>query len=611
MNVPEKLSALRAQMRQHHMNAYIVPTGDFHGSEYVGDYFKARVFLSGFTGSAGTLVVLEKEAALWTDGRYFLQAHAQLAGSGIELMKSGEEGVPKIEEYLVKQLAEGARVGFDGRTVSNGFVRRLAEKTKETHMIFDGAHDLVDLIWEERPPLSKEPVWELDICYAGVSREEKLKKLRESMREKKADACLLTALDEIAWLLNLRGNDIAYTPVFLAFLLVETERATLFVCEEILSGEIRKSLAQAGVDIAGYGQIEELVGALPEGTALLFDAKSVNYRLAECVPAHVKRIEETSPVERMKAQKNEREMDNMRRAHVKDGAALTRFLYWLKHSVGKELITERSAAKKLCALRAEQEGFLGESFSPIAAYGPHGAIVHYGATEETDLPLEGRGLCLLDTGGHYLEGTTDVTRTVALGPLTREEIRAYTAVLRGHLHLAAAHFPKGTCGQNLDALARIPLWEQHLDYNHGTGHGVGYLLSVHEGPQRIYWRCPEEGRPAALEEGMVVSDEPGFYLADKFGIRLENLLLCRNDEKTQYGEFLRFETLTMAPFDRAAIDVSLMSEEELALLNEYHGQVYRTLKPYLTKEEAEWLAGETAPLVKQVHESKCFCQMSR
>ena len=598
MNVPEKLDALRAQMRQHHMNAYIVPTGDFHGSEYVGDHFKARVYLSGFTGSAGTLVVLEREAALWTDGRYFLQAQAQLTGSGIELMKSGEEGVPKIGEYLSKKLAEGARVGFDGRMVSNGFVRRLAEKTKEKNMVFDGAHDLVDNIWEDRPPLSKEPVWELDISYAGMSREEKLKKLRESMREKKADACLLTALDEIAWLLNLRGNDIAYTPVFLAFMLVEAERATLLVCGEILSEEIRKALAQAGVDIVDYGQIEKLIGALPEGTALLFDGESVNSRVAGCVPAHVKRMEETSPVERMKAVKNEREMENMRRAHIKDGAALTRFIYWLKHDVGKDAVTERSAAKKLCALRAEQEGFLGESFSPIAAYGPHGAIVHYGVTEETDIPLEGRGLCLLDTGGHYLEGTTDVTRTVALGALTREEIHAYTAVLRGHLNLAAAHFPKGICGQNLDVLARIPLWEQHLDYNHGTGHGVGYLLGVHEGPQRIYWRYPEEGRPAALEEGMIMSDEPGFYQAGKFGIRLENLLLCRKDEKTQYGEFLRFETLTMVPFDREAIDVSLMNDRELALLNEYHGQVYRTLKPYLTKEEAKWLAEETAPLVR-------------
>lgn len=598
MNVPEKLGALRAQMRQHHMNAYIVPTDDFHGSEYVGDYFKARAYLSGFTGSAGTLVVLEKEAALWTDGRYFLQAQAQLSGSGIILMKSGEEGVPKIEEYLAKQLPERAVIGFDGRTVKNGFVTRLAEKTKEKQMTFDGGCDLVDAVWKNRPPLSKEPVWELGADFAGMSREEKVQKLRDEMREKKADVCLLTALDEIAWLLNLRGGDVEYTPVFLAFLLVEMKRATLCVCGEILSEEIKEALARAGVRLAGYEEIEAMLRALPEGRTLLLDEKNVNYRLAGCVPEHVGRIGETSLVERMKAVKTGREMENERAAHVKDGVALTRFIYWLKHSVGAETITERSAAEKLYALRKEQEGFLGESFSPIAAYGPHGAIVHYEATEESDVPLEAHGFCLFDTGGHYLQGTTDVTRTVALGALTQEEIRAYTAVLRGHLNLAAAHFPKGICGQNLDVLARMPLWELHMDYNHGTGHGVGYLLNVHEGPQRVHWRYAEDAKPVALEEGMIISDEPGLYLAEKFGIRLENLLLCRKEEKTEHGEFLHFEALTMVPFEREAIDVSLMSGRELALLNEYHGQVYRTLAPYFEGEEAAWLAWATAPLVR-------------
>ncbi len=596
MNVPEKLSALRAQMRRHHMNAYIVPTDDFHGSEYVGDYFKARAYLSGFTGSAGTLVVSEKEAALWTDGRYFLQAQQQLAGSGILLMKSGEEGVPKIGEYLEKELPEGALIGFDGRTVSSGFVDRLKERTKEKQMIFDGAHDLVDAVWKDRPPLSREPVWELPVSCAGRSRGEKLEMLREHMREKRADACLLTKLDEIAWLLNLRGSDVSYTPVFLAFLLVEMEHATLCVCEEALSGEIKEVLAEDKVGIGGYEQIEELLRALPAGTALLLDGRSVNARLSGCVPAHVKRIEEQGALEHMKAVKNGREMENERIAHVRDGVALTRFLYWLKHHVATETITECAAAEMLYRFRAEQEGFLGESFSPIVAYGPHGAIVHYEATKETDAVLKPCGFCLLDTGGQYMEGTTDVTRTVALGALTQEEIRAYTTVLRGHLNLAAARFVKGVAGQNLDVLARLPLWELHMDYNHGTGHGVGYLLNVHEGPQKIHWRYTKEHGPAALEEGMIVSDEPGLYLAGKFGIRHESLLLCRRDEKTEYGEFLRFETLTMVPFDQDAIDVSLMSGRELALLNEYHGQVYRTLKPYLNEAEADWLARVTAPL---------------
>lgn len=597
MNIPEKLSTLRAQMQMHHMDAYIVPTDDFHGSEYVGDHFKARAYLTGFTGSAGTLVVSEKEAALWTDGRYFLQAERQLFGSGIRLMRSGEQGVPKIEEYVAKEFPARAVVGFDGRTVSSRFVRRLAEKTREKEMTFDGAHDLVGAIWEDRPPLPKEPVWELPAESAGLSREEKLERLRDKMREKKADVCLLTALDEIAWLLNLRGNDIAYTPVFLAYLLVEAERATLCVCGEILSEEIREALARAGVGLAGYDEIEALLRALPAGRTLLLDEKQVNYRLAGCVPEHVRRVDGQSPVALMKAVKTERERTNARRAHIKDGVALTRFLFWLKQRVGAEEITERSAAKKLYALRKEQEGFLGESFSPIVAYGPHGAVVHYEATEETDARLEARGLCLLDTGGHYLEGTTDVTRTVAFGALTKEEMQAYTTVLLGHLSLAAAHFPKGVSGQNLDVLARMPLWEQHMDYNHGTGHGVGHVLNVHEGPQRLHWRFSEDEKPVAFQEGMIVSDEPGLYLAGKFGVRLENLLLCRKDEKTEHGEFLCFETLTMAPFDKEAIDVSLMSGRELALLNAYHGQVYRALAPYLTGEEAAWLAEATAPLV--------------
>lgn len=599
MTVTEKLDALRRQMQAHGMQAYIVPTDDFHASEYVGDYFKVREYLSGFTGSAGTLIVLETEAALWTDGRYFLQAEAQLAGSGIVLMKSGEPDVPTIAEYLAEKLPAHAVIGFDGRTVSSRFVEKLAEKTDQKQMTFAGDADLADAFWQDRPPMSKEPVWELPVSYAGMSREEKLEKLREKMREQEADACLLTALDEIAWLLNLRGGDVAYTPVFLAYMLVGMETAVLCVHEEILSEELVQMLEMAGVVTAPYDAVEELLRGLPEETALLLDGAAVSYRLTSCVPEHVKKIEALSPVAYMKAVKTPQEMANERTAHRKDGVAVTHFIYWLKQQVGKERITELSAADKLEGLRAKQEGFLDQSFAPIVAYGAHGAIVHYEATEESDAVLEPRGFCLVDTGGHYREGTTDITRTIALGALTEEEKRAYTLVLRGHLKLYAARFPEGICGQNLDVLARMPLWENHMDYNHGTGHGVGYLLNVHEGPHRLHWRLRDGEKVIPLEEGMIVSDEPGLYLADQFGIRHENLLLVRKGEKSAYGQFLYFEALTMVPFDREAIDVSLLSERELALLNEYHELVYRTISPYFEGGEAAWLADATAPMRKE------------
>jgi len=596
MTTQQKLDALREQMRVFHMQAYIVPTDDYHASEYVGDYFKAREYLSGFTGSAGTLIVLEHEAALWTDGRYFLQAAGQLAGSGITLMRSGQPGVPKMPEYLAEKLPEGATVGFDGRTVSHSFVESLHRELDQKRVNYESGHDLVDAVWPDRPPMSMQPVYELPVSYAGVSREEKLARLRSDLKDADADGCLISALDEIAWLLNLRGADIAYTPVFLAYMIVEEDRAVLCVHEQILSEEIRAQLVRAGVTIAPYDAIEQLLRELPEQMSLLIDRQGISGRLMECIPEHVTRVPAMSPVTRRKAVKNAQEMTHEREAHIRDGVAVTRFIHWLKHEVSSGQITEMSAAKQLIRFRSEQKGYLYESFAPIIAYGAHGAIVHYEATEETDVTLEPHGLCLADTGGHYLDGTTDITRTIALGALTDEEIRAFTTVLRGHLNLAAARFPEGICGQNLDILARMPLWQQGMDFNHGTGHGVGYLLSVHEGPQRIHWRLRDGEAVAVFEEGMIVSDEPGLYIEGKFGIRHENLLLCRKDEKNEYGQFLRFEPLTMVPFDRDAIDVTMLTAPERELLNAYHARVYETLQPYFSGEEAQWLAEVTAPL---------------
>ncbi len=596
MRVEEKLTALRVQMKKRNLAAYIVPTEDFHGSEYVGAYFKAREYLSGFTGSAGTLVVLRDAAALWTDGRYFIQAAAQLAGSGITLMRAGQPDVPKIPEYLRDNLREGSVIGFDGRTVTGKFVSAIADKTAEKKMSFDGSTDLADLVWADRPPMSTQPVWEMDASSAGRSRREKLACVREKMRGEKADALVLTALDEIAWLLNLRGNDVLYTPVFLAYMIVEKETARLFVHGEILSDEIRARLERDGIAVCPYDAMEESLRSIAAGTRVWIDSGHVSYSLINSLPESAEKIDGPSPVELLKAVKTPAETERMRAAHVKDGVAVTRFMRWLKTHAGQEKITELGAAERLEEFRAQAEGYLGPSFAPIIAYGAHGAIVHYEPTGETDAEIKPGAFCLADTGGHYLEGTTDVTRTFALGEVSAEEKRYYTTVLRGHLALGAARFPQGVCGQNLDVLAREPLWELGLDYHHGTGHGVGFLLSVHEGPQRIQWRISEQARSVPLEKGMVVSNEPGLYLEGRFGIRHENLMLCCGGEENECGRFLYFEPLTMVPFDRDAILPELMTERELAWLNEYHAKVYAALAPYLAGEELVWLREATAPI---------------
>lgn len=590
--ITERLARLRREMAQRGMDGYVVVTDDFHGSEYVGDFFKARAYLSGFTGSAGTLVVLPDRAALWTDGRYFLQAAEQLTGSTIELMRMGQPGAPAIGAFLAQHLPEGGVLGFDGRTVSSSFAGTLEKALEAKHIRFAGGEDLVDAVWPDRPALSDRPVWELTGC--GLSREEKLAKLREKMAAADAAYLLLTSLTEIAWALNLRGGDVACTPVFLSFLLIGREDAQLCIQPQAVPADIVEKLTACGVTLRPYGAIYDLLRALPAGTRVMADSATANYRIMESL-SHAEVLDQPSPAVLMKACKTQEETDGFRAAHIKDGAALCRFLYWLKTRIGEEPMTELSAAARLAAFRAEQPDFLDLSFDTIAGYGPHGAIVHYDPTPETDVPLHPEGLLLVDSGAHYRQGTTDVTRTIALGPVTQEEKRMFTLVLKGHLALAAARFPHGATGENLDVLARLPLWEQGLDYNHGTGHGVGFILSVHEGPQSFRWRSTD-GRRIPLEEGMVISNEPGYYEAGKFGIRHENLVLVRAGETTDYGQFMYLEPLTMAPFDRDAIDVSLLTEAELAQLNGYHRLVYDTVSPLLPAEEQAWLAQATAPL---------------
>ena len=596
MNVDDRLNALRRLMKERNLAAYVIPTDDFHSSEYVGEYFKAREYMSGFTGSAGTLIILPERAALWTDGRYFIQAADQMKDSSVTLMRAGQPCVPEIAEYLRDQLDEQSVIGFDGRTVTEGFVRKIAKETDSKQITFDGSEDLVDLIWQNRPPISTEPVWELDVKYTGRSRQEKLSDVRAKMREQKADILLLTALDEIAWLTNMRGNDVLYTPVFLAYMILTSNRAQLFVHEQILPGEIRKKLERDGITVERYDAIEQELSGIADGKKVWIDSGSVNYRLMNSLPDGVEKLDRSSPVALMKAVKTSQEKENMRAAHVKDGVAVTRFMRWLKTSVGHEKITEISAAKKLETFRAQAEGYLGPSFESIIAYGAHGAIVHYEPTEETDAEIVSGSFCLADTGGHYREGTTDITRTFALGEVTEEEKRYYTTVLRGHLALGAAKFMHGVCGQNLDVLAREPLWESGMDYNHGTGHGVGFILNVHEGPQRFHWHISQQIQSVPLEEGMVISNEPGIYLEGRFGIRHENLVLCRKGEKNEYGQFMYLEPLTMVPYDRDAILPELMTDRELQWLNDYHRKVCETLTPYFEGEELEWLREVTAGL---------------
>lgn len=593
MTIKQKLNALRILMKEKKIDAYLVPTDDFHGSEYVGDYFKCRKYITGFTGSAGTAIITQDMADLWTDGRYFIQAADQLRDTTIELFKSGEPGVPTVHQFLNDKLEEGMCLGFDGRTVSAREAEELQELLQEKHITFSVNDDLIGEIWEDRPVLSCEPVMELDVRWTGKSRADKIAEIREQMKAKEADTFILTSLDDIAWLLNIRGNDIHCCPVVLSYLVMMENELRLYANAAAFSEEIRSNLEADGVKIYPYDDVYSYVQSISSDKKVLLSRANVNSRLVSNIPSEVTILDEPNLTLLPKAVKNKTEMENERIAHIKDGIAVTKFIHWLKKNVTRTTITELSAAEKLYQFRSEQEHFLGESFDPIIAYGTHAAIVHYSATEATDIPLEARGMVLADTGGHYLEGTTDITRTIVLGPVTAKEKKFFTAVLRGNLNLAAAKFKYGCTGLNLDYLARGPLWELGEDYNHGTGHGVGYLLNVHEGPNSFRWKNLPGNPAPVLEEGMITSDEPGYYLENEFGIRHENLVLCKKAEKTSFGQFMCFEPLTMVPFDLEGINPEEMTERERKLLNDYHQKVYTTISPYLDEEEKEWLKQAT------------------
>ena len=588
--IKQRIENIRDLMKEKNIYAYIVPSSDYHQSEYVGDYFKSREFMSGFTGSSGTLIISMDEAGLWTDGRYFIQAENELKDSGIKLFKMGEEGVPTIEEYLLEKLPKNSTLGFDGRVMSVKEGQSLANKLAFKGINIEYKYDLVNDIWEDRCSLPTEKAFLLGVEYSGEGFSDKLSRIRAVMKEKKATTHILASLDDIAWLFNIRGRDVKSNPVVLSYAVITIDSVYLFIDKNKIGKDIRAELSKENVQIKGYEEVYEFIKNIDENEVVLIDTSKVNYAIYNNIPSNVQKIEERNPSILFKSIKNEIELKNIRNSHIKDGVAFTKFMYWLKNNIGKIEITEISATQKLEAFRREQDKFIEPSFSTIAAYKDHAAMMHYSATEESNYKLEPRDLFLVDSGGQYFDGTTDITRTIALGPIPENVRKDFTNVVRGMIRLSKAKFLYGCRGYNLDILARGPLWEEGVDYKCGTGHGIGFVLNVHEGPNGFRWKVREDiDDTCILEEGMVTTNEPGVYVENSHGIRIENEIVVRKAEKNEYGQFMDFEVITFAPIDLDAIDESLILKDEKVYLNNYHKQVYDKISPYLNEEEKQWL----------------------
>ena len=588
MTVAERLSALRKCMQDKHIDMYIVPTADFHQSEYVGEHFKARAYITGFTGSAGTAVITLHDAKLWTDGRYFLQAAKELEGTGVTLMKMFEPGVPTIEEYLEAELKSGQTLSFDGRVVSVGEGDAYASIAKKNGAKIDYQEDLIDAIWTDRPPLSEEPVWFLEEKYSGESSKSKLSRIRKEMEDAGCDTHIVSTLDDICWTLNIRGNDIDFFPLVLSYAIIKKDRFELYIDERKLDDKLKSILKKDDVILHPYNDIYEDVKKLPENATVLIDKAKLNYAIFNNIPASVSIVNKRNPEILMKALKNPVEVENIKKAEIKDSIAHVRFMKWLKENLGKIRITEMSASEKLDEFRAKMGNFIRDSFEPISSYGPHSAIVHYSSSPETDVELKAGSLYLSDTGAGFYEGSTDITRTYALGEVPEKMKEDFTIVAISNLQLANAKFLQGSTGLTLDILARKPFWDRGLNYNHGTGHGVGYLLNIHEGPAGFRYKY-RAGETEEIQEGMVITDEPGLYIEGSHGIRLENELLARKGVQNEYGQFLYFETITLIPFDLDAINPAILDEENKKLLNEYHKRVYEEIAPHLNEEEKAFL----------------------
>lgn len=582
------LEKIRDIMKKNNINYYIIPSSDSHQSEYVADYFKGREFISGFTGSAGTLLIGHQDAYLWTDGRYFIQAEKELRGTGILLMKMRTSGYPTIEEWIKQNIKEEETLGFDGKLFSVNQYKSFLHIANENKFRLNMNNDLLEEFWATRSELPKNKIFIHEEVYSGKSALEKLSEVRYHMKEKKAANYIISSLDDIAWLCNIRGNDIKFNPVALAYVIVTEKDTNLYINNNKIDNETRIKLNSQGINIYEYDEIEEHVKLINEAT--IIDASKLNAKIYSLLSKDIEIIDEINITTRLKAVKNDIEISNIEKSQIRDGVAMVRFIKWLKESIKKEKITEISASKKLTELRAVGENYKGDSFNTIAGYKDHAAMMHYSATEATDYELKAEGMFLVDSGAQYLDGTTDITRTFVLGKLTSEEKRDFTLVLKGHIALATAKFLKGTTGMNLDILARRPLWNYRIDYKCGTGHGVGYFLNVHEGPQGIR----PEGNTTALEKGMIITNEPGVYKEGKHGIRIENTLLVVEDMKSEeFGEFYKFNTISYCPIDLNGVDIYMLTNEEKEWLNNYHKIVFEKLSPYLSEEEVKFLEGET------------------
>lgn len=586
--VAERIARLRSLMAEKGIDAYVVPTADFHQSEYVGEHFKARKYITGFSGSYGTAVITKDDGGLWTDGRYFFQATNELEGSGIRLMKMFVGDTPSIPEYLCDCIPAGGTVGFDGRVLSMGEGQEYEEALSAKNIKINYSDDLIDAIWEDRPSLSKKPAFFLEEKYSGESTASKLTRVRQAIKENGADTHIIASLDDVCWLLNIRGDDVDFFPLLLSYAIVTMDSVELYVDDSKLNDQIHEELKKNNVNVHPYNDIYEDIKSLDQGSVTMIDPMKMNYALYKNIPCKV--VEAANPTILMKAMKNDVELENIKAAHIKDGIAITKFMHWVKTRYDKEPITELSSAAKLTEFRAAQEGYIRDSFEPLCAFDDHAAMMHYSPSEESDVELKSGAFFLNDTGGGYYEGSTDITRTFVLGSVDQQMKKYFTAVVRAMMRLSRARFLYGCYGYNLDILARGPIWDLDLDFQCGTGHGVGYLGNIHEPPTGFRWYLvPSKNEHHQLEEGMVITDEPGIYEDGQFGIRIENEFIVRKGVQNKYGQFMYFETITFAPIDLDGIDPEEMSRDEREWLNHYHKDVYEKIGPHLTDEEREWL----------------------
>jgi len=594
LTIDERISKLRDLMKDKGVDAFIIPSFDAHQSEYVPEHWKARQWISGFTGSAGTVVVTHKEAGLWTDGRYFLQAENQLKGSEIKLFRMGLPGVPTFIEWVGEVLPPFGKVGFNGKSMPVSIFRDMEKAYKAKKLSFETSYDLVGQLWADRPAIPQVPVFTHDVKYAGKSRTEKLEAVRAEIKKLNGSHYLLSALEDVAWLLNIRGGDVSNTPVVTAYTLISNDDCRLFIDPNKVSSDVKKELAADSIEVLDYDSIGNAVSSLKGEGTMIIDPEKTNVWLYRSVPGTYEIIQEPNITTNLKAVKNSTEIESLRNAHIKDGVALVKFLIWLDNNLGKEKITEITVDEKLTSFRLQQELSMGPSFDTIAGYKDHAAMMHFKAVPGIEYSLEKEGMLLIDSGGQYLDGTTDTTRTIVLGSLTPEERKDFTLVVKAHIGLATAKFMYGCTCTHLDILARRPIWEQGLDYRCGTGHGVGFLLSVHEGPQG-FKRVPVINT-VVLETGMILTNEPGIYKEGKHGARTENTLLVVEDFETEYGRYLKFDTISYCPIDLDGLDISLLTQQEKDWLNNYHREVYEKLSPYLNQEEQNWLKQETSAI---------------